>query len=712
MNDAADFPAPRELDGAGQGDGMTRRSLMIGVDVGGTFTDVFILDEATGKAEVAKVPTTRPDQSGGFLDGIRARVAGMEGIATVVHGTTAGTNALLERKGARVGVITTEGFRDVLEMRRRDRPRTWGLRGDFIPVVPRDLRLEVPERTLADGTIRTQVDLDAVQAAGRQLIAAGCDAVAVLFVNAYANPENERRAAEALRALWPNDHVSASSEILPEIREFERFSTAAINAYLQPEVSGYLARLESALAAGGFGGEFLIVQSNGGVMDVATACARPVRTALSGPAAGVIAAAHIAQSAGFPNVITGDVGGTSFDVSLIEGGTAALAAQTSVDFGMVIRTPMIEIATIGAGGGSIAWVDAGGLLNIGPESAGSNPGPVAYGRGNDRPTVTDANIVLGRIDASRPIGGTGQALDVEAARAAIARHVGEPLGLETDAAAEAILRVVNSKMAGALRLVSIERGHDPKNFAYMPFGGGGALHAGAVIAEVGLARAIVPRYPGVTSALGCVIADMRQDFVQTVNALTQDIDEAALGALIQAHLDAGTRALDAAGVTFAGRDTVVELDMAYVGQTHTVAVPLPVTIEGGRVTPPTRAAIAEAFDSAYLRVYGRLLRGGVNRVLNLRTAVIGRRPSFDLASLAPDAGARLEDARLGSRRVHIGGAWCEAAVWDRLSLPVGAVIAGPAVLEQPDTTILIEPGQAGTVDRFGNLILAPAEERG
>ncbi|MDP5348147.1 MAG: hydantoinase/oxoprolinase family protein, partial [Paracoccaceae bacterium] len=308
-------------------------------------------------------------------------------VAVVVHGTTAGTNALLERKGARIGVITTEGLRDVLEMRRRDRPRTWGLRGDFTPVVPRDLRLEVPERTLADGTIRTPVDLDAVRAAAQTLLDQGCAAVAVMFANAYANPANEAAAVAAIREIWPNPHVSASSEILPEIREFERFSTTALNAYLQPEVSGYLDRLETALKQGGFGGEFMIVQSNGGVMAVDTACRLPVRTALSGPAAGVIAAAYIAQTAGFPDVITGDMGGTSFDVSLIAGGQSMLSPQTSIDFGMVVRSPMIEITTIGAGGGSIAWVDKGGLLMIGPESAGSNPGPVAYGLGNTRPTV-------------------------------------------------------------------------------------------------------------------------------------------------------------------------------------------------------------------------------------------------------------------------------------------------------------------------------------
>jgi len=683
-------------------------NVMIGVDVGGTFTDVFVMDEATGEARVAKVPTSRPDQSGGFLDGIGRQVSDLSTVAVVVHGTTAGTNALLERKGARIGVITTEGLRDVLEMRRRDRPRTWGLRGNFDPVVPRDLRLEVPERTLADGTIRTPVDLGAVKTAAQQLLDRGCLAVAILFANAYANPENEAKAVEAVRAIWPNPHVSASSEILPEIREYERFSTTALNAYLQPEVSGYLHRLENALTKGGFDGEFMIVQSNGGVMAVDTACRLPVRTALSGPAAGVIAAGYIAQTAGYPDVITGDMGGTSFDVSLITGGQSILSPQTSIDFGMVVRTPMIEITTIGAGGGSIAWVDRGGLLNIGPESAGSTPGPVAYGQGNSRPTVTDANVVLGRIDPDNPIGGKLDRLDVDAAARAIDEHVGQPLNLSTLEAAEAILTVANSRMAGAIRLVSIERGFDPKKFAFMPFGGGGALHTGAMLDDVGLGRAIVPRYPGVTSAMGCVIADMRQDFVQTINAFVDQIDEQALAGHLQDHVDKGHAMLDAARSSFEAREVIVELDMAYLGQTHTVAVPVAVTIEDGKITPPTRAEIAAAFDTAYRATYGRLLDTGVRRVMNLRTAVIGRRPKFDLETLAPEGGS-VEAARKGTRKVHFANRWHDTAIYDRLALPVGAVIDGPAILEQPDTTVLVDPGLIATVDRFGNTIITRAE---
>ena len=370
---------------------------VIGIDVGGTFTDLFFLDRSTGTVTTGKVPSTVADQSIGLVDGISRELTDFGDIATIVHGTTVGTNALLERKGTRTGLITTAGFEDVLEMRRRDRPHTWGLRGGYAPVISRELRIGVGGRVLADGTIETPLDEDAVIAAAEQLLAAGCEGLCISFINSYANPQLEHRAAALVRAIWPNDHVTVAADILPEIREFERLSTATLNAYLQPRMALYLNQLKTRTAERGGDSDILIVQSNGGVMSLDAAASQPVRTALSGPAAGVIAARHIGQSAGFDNVITCDMGGTSFDVSVIADGKTALAAQTSIDFGMVVRTPMIEITTIGAGGGSIAWIDGAGLLQIGPQSAGSDPGPVCYGLGNDQPTVTDANVVLAPV---------------------------------------------------------------------------------------------------------------------------------------------------------------------------------------------------------------------------------------------------------------------------------------------------------------------------
>ena len=676
-------------------------TIVIGVDVGGTFTDVFVFNEATGQVETTKVPSTRGDQSKGFIEGIGRKVTDFADIRTVVHGTTVGTNALLERKGTRTGIITTEGFRDVLEMRRRDRPTTWGLRGAFVPVVALPDRVEVAERVLADGTILEAVDPEAVKRQARALAEAGCEAVCVFFINGYANPENERIAVEAVRSVWPTTYVTAATEILPEIREFERLSTATLNAYLQPVVSSYLDRLEQGLDAKGFDGELLIVQSNGGVMGVGTAKDFPVRTALSGPAAGVIAAQAIAAAAGFENIVTCDMGGTSFDVSLVAESVAALTPQTAIDFGMVVRTPMIEITTIGAGGGSIASLDASGLLTVGPESAGSDPGPVCYGLGNTRPTVTDANLILGRINPDRPIGGKLDRLDVDAAREAIRKNLSDLLGISVEEAAEAILRLANAKMAGAIRLVSIEKGHDPAKFAAMPFGGGGALHTGALIKEVGLGSALVPRFPGVTSALGCVVADMRNDRVQTVNRLLSSIDAVALGAELQSVADATESVVTSAGAAFARIDRVFEFDMLYLGQTHTVAV---------AVDPAdglTTEAIQTAFNTAYRTAYGRLLDGIPVRVMNYRVTVIGRRPAFDMAVFAPKDGKPADACRIGTRTVWAEGAFHQAGLYDRLSLAVGERIAGPAILEQPDTTIFVDPGLYAVVDSFGNLVIRP-----
>ena len=675
-------------------------SVIVGIDVGGTFTDLFRFDSVARTFTTAKVPSRRGDEASGFLNGL-ATIGGAAG-GSIVHGTTVGTNTLLERRGVKIGVITTRGFRDVLEMRRRDRRKTWGLWGDFTPIADRDMRLEVSERVLADGTIRTSVDEAEVRTAAGQLIAQGAQAVAVIFINAYANAENERRALAAVREVWPNDYVCASHEVLSEIREFERSSTTAINAYLQPVVASYIAKLEAALAGAS---KLHIVQSNGGIMSTATARRLPVRTALSGPAAGVVAGAALAKAAGFDNLITCDLGGTSFDVSVIANGKASIAAQTTIEFGLVIRTPMVEITTIGAGGGSIAWVDRGGLLQVGPESAGSVPGPACYGQGNTRPTLTDAQVVLGRINAQRPLGGELKSLDVDAARRAIAEHVGKPLKLSTDDAAAAIVRVADARMAGAIRLVSIERGHDPAKFVAMPFGGGGALHVGALIREIGLKSAVVPRFPGITSALGCVLADLRHDMVQTVNLMLEGLYAPALATRMATAGKEASEVIKAAGIPIERLDVIYELDMHYLGQTHTVSVPLPVDADARGLN---EALVRKAFEQTYSASFSRLLPGLAVRIVSLRVAAIGRRPPFDFSVFAADASASLDKGRAGSRRVWFDGGFRETSIWSRLALPAGATIEGPAILEQPDATTVIEPGHVGRVDRLGNVIVERA----
>ena len=673
-------------------------STTIGIDVGGTFTDVVAAD-GNGDITVAKVPSTRGREADGFESGVDAVAPDPSGLAAIVHGTTVATNALLERGGARTGLITTAGFGDVLEMRRRDRPRTWGLWGSFEPVIPRDRRLEVAERTLADGRIEQPVDLGEVEAAARTLLAGGCESVCVAFLNSYADDTNEQAAVTAVRELWPTDHVTASAEILPEIREFERTSTAALNAYLQPLVADYLAELEQRLAARSFAGGFLVVQSNGGTMTAAAAGALPVRTALSGPAAGVIAAGRLAEASGHRNIITCDMGGTSFDVAVVQDGEAVLAAQTTVDFGLIIRTPMIEITTIGAGGGSIAHVDDGGVLCIGPASAGSIPGPACYQQGNSRPTVTDAHVVLGRINAESPIGGTLDRLDRDAAREAILHHVGDPLGMNAEMAADSILRVATAQMAGAIRLVSIERGHEPGTFAAMPYGGAGALHACPLVSELGLAAAVVPRYPGVISALGCVIADLRHDVVHTVNLGLDDLDGAELAERLATDAGRVTRLVAESDLPLDGIDVVHELDMSYVGQTHTVTVPF------DPAAGTDADQIRTAFERTYEATYGRVLDGIAVRLLSVRTAAIGRRPAFDPATLAPVGDLSIDRARQPDREVWFGGEARVTAVYQRLDLPVGAEIEGPAVLDQPDATVVVDPGFRGRVDDLGNLIV-------
>ena len=677
------------------------RQKLIGIDVGGTFTDVFVFDQHTGDTSVHKVASTRGHEADGFFSGISAGVDDVGSIAALVHGTTVGTNALLERKGATCGLITTEGFRDILQMRRRDRPTTWGLWGQYQPVIERAMCIEVPERTLADGSIHTQLDESAVQVATQQLLAQGAESIAVVFINAHANNHNEETVKGLLQTLWPNQHISISGDLLPEIREFERASTTALNAYLQPVVGNYLKALDQRLKKESFSGEFLIMQSNGGLMNSATAAKFPVKTALSGPAAGVYASAYLASQSGFDNVITCDMGGTSFDISVVADGEAALASQSSVDFGLVIRSPMIEITTIGAGGGSIAWIDPEGILSIGPESAGSTPGPVCYQRGNDRPTVTDANVVLGRINSESPIGGELKQLDKKAAAASIKHHIADPLNMDVMAAAEAIIDVANARMAGAIRLVSIERGHDPRKFTAMPFGGGGALHSCALVREIGLASALVPRYPGIVSALGCVIADMRQDFVRTYIEPLASIDINAMSGVVTDFSKRGEQQLTEANAEFSTIENRVSLDMLYLGQTHTVDV----LLTTDEVSDLSQDLLRAAFEKHYLQSYGRLLDDVEIGIINLRTAVIGKRPKFDLSTLAPTDSYTIEHAKTDVRQVYFNGENCEATIYDRLVLPIGAKVTGPCVLEQPDTTIWIEPGFCAEVDVLGNLIV-------
>ncbi len=491
---------------------------IVGVDVGGTFTDLIALDDATGAVKIAKVPSTPENQAFGVLSAIEQGDAKLPEIDTIVHGTTVTTNALLERKVASCGLITTKGFRDSLELGRRTRPNPYGLIGSFECLIPRNLRLEVTERMDSAGEVVTALDEQSVRDAVRRLIDAGVESLVIHFLHSYINDAHERRAEEIAREMWPNDYVTRGSAIMAEYREYERGTTAMINASVQPVLDRYIRRLRDELQERGYGHDLLVMQGNGGTVSSRIIADAAVNTVMSGPASGVMAAAFTATRAGQPNVITCDMGGTSCDVALIKDGIPQVSSELEIEYAMPIHVPMVDVRTIGAGGGSIAHISAAGILEVGPESAGSVPGPICYGRGGTQPTITDANLVLGRLNPDAILAADAK-VSLQDVRDAMMQQIAKPLGMKSaEDAAAAIIRIANTKMAGALRMVSLARGHDPRDFSLFPFGGAGPLHAASLARELGVPKVLVPARPGITNAVGCVVADVRHDYVNTVNS--------------------------------------------------------------------------------------------------------------------------------------------------------------------------------------------------
>jgi N-methylhydantoinase A len=668
----------------------------LGIDVGGTFTDLLLVERLSGSFQVAKVPTTSDDQARGVLDGIARLGVDAHEIATITHGTTTGTNAILERKGARCGLITTRGFRDVIELGRRTRPYPYGMIGSYEAVIPRELRLEVAERISAEGEILTPLDEMELREAIQLLASQEVEALVIHFLHSYANPVHERRALEIARELWPTPYLCAGSNLLPEFREFERGVTAALNAYIQPVVSGYVGRLNERLRGDGVSHDLLVMQGNGGMMAAGMVVEHAIHTVMSGPAAGAIAAARTSFQAAFPNVITCDMGGTSFDVALIREGRPAITTEAELGYGLPVRIPMIDIRTIGAGGGSIASINRAGILQVGPRSAGADPGPICYGRGGQEPTVTDANLILGRIDPAS-LAGDLRPVPVDAVAAVVEERIGGPLGLNAVQAAAAILAVTNNRLAGAIRMVSIEKGHDPRDFALFAFGGAGPLHAVSLARELGLPQVLVPRFPGISSALGCVIADVRHDYVQSVGRLLADVDSTRIDATLADQGRAGRDLIEREGVEVNGFDITHEADLLYRGQSHVLRI----SIDSPSFDP---AAVLARFAEAYLRRFDVEL-SEMRAVLSaVRTTVIGRRPALAHGLFAPapeSIGFRSDRAR----PVYFDGEWLETPVYRREHLPARTVIDGPAIIEQLDTTILIDPGAAGRIDEHGNLII-------
>lgn len=665
--------------------------LVAGVDVGGTFTDLMILDPATGDVRLAKVPTTLPNQAGGVLAAFDAAGADLAEVDLIVHGTTTTTNAVLERALCKTGLITTAGFRDVLELGRRTRPNAYGMTGRFVPIIPRDLRLEVPERMDAMGRTVTVLDENALRVAVQSLADAGCESLVIHFLHAYANPAHELRAAEVAREIWPTPYITMGHSLLSESREFERGVTAAVNASVQPLLERYVARLAGELRARGYARDLLVMNGNGGMVAADKVSREAVKTVMSGPASGVMAAVATGRRAGMANLLTYDMGGTSTDVAMIRGGKAPVSNEIEVEYAMPIHVPMVDVRTVGAGGGSIARVDVGGMLRVGPESAGSTPGPICYGRGGTRVTISDANLLLGRLPAAR----FGQAAD--AARLAMAEQIGAPLGLSVEQAAEAVLRIANTHMAGAIRMVSISMGADPRDFALFAFGGAGPLHAVALARELAIPRVLIPARPGITNALGCVVADLRHDFVRTLNRPLDVVDMAAVHGVLAEQEAEGQRLIAAEKITLMAVEAEYSADMQFVGQTHLLRVPLP-------HASPTRAEMQALFETAYHARFRVDLPNIRANLVNLNVSVTGRRPELDLGRLIDPAG-RLEIASVKDERPVWFGEWVDVPVYWRDHLPLDLALLGPAIIEQMDTTTLVEPGCLVTSDADGNLII-------
>jgi N-methylhydantoinase A len=678
----------------------------LGIDVGGTFTDLVLFSEDSGAVVVEKVPSVPADPSRGIIDGI-VKILATAGAAAstvsyVTHGTTVATNTLLQRHGARTALITTRGFRDLLEIARQRRPSLYDLQAPKPPaLVRRRFRLEVPERITSDGAVSVPLDMEAVDRALDQLAREDIEALAVCFLYSFLHPEHERLVVERARQRLPGVAVSASSEVAPEFREYERLSTTVANAYLLPRMGSYVRAFGRRVADLGIACTPFINQSNGGTISIDEAVRLPVRTVLSGPSAGVMGAAWLARHLGLPSLVTFDMGGTSTDVSLVRNGTPALAFEREID-GIPLRVPVLDIHTIGAGGGSIASRDSGGALRVGPESAGAHPGPACYARGGLAATVTDANLLLGRLGPEGLLGGT-MGLDAGAAVTAI-EALAVTLGFSAIETARGIVAVVNANMAGAVRLVTVQRGVDPAGLALLAFGGAGPLHAGALARELGIRTVVVPPNPGLLCALGLLVEDLRTDAVRTCVARLE-VD--ALGRLdkLFAEMEAEALAwLERERVPAARRSLERWLDMRYTGQNYELLVPVPEeTWTAGRIDP-----LRDRFLAMHETAYGYAAPDEPIQVVNVRLVARGRP---DLPVLGPSARAMADvGAALRTRRpVYFETAgFVDCPVYDRRRLGAGHVIAGPAIIEQFDSTTLVHPGQRAEVDELGFILVGEA----
>ena len=678
----------------------------VGVDVGGTFTDFFALNEATGDVQVGKTASTPGNPADAVVSGLHTLAArhGIElaAVHRLPHGTTVGTNALIQRRGGRVVMVTTRGFRDLLEIGRQTRPHMFDLFADHPPpLVSRDHRLELAERMDSEGRALISPDRDEITRIAKQVRESGADSCAICFLFAFRNSAHEREVAQALREAGVDIQLSLSSEVQPEFREYERFSTTVLNAYLQPVIAQYISTLESELRAAAPGATLGINQSSGGLMTPARARALPVRTALSGPAAGAIGAIHVAKLSGKPNIIALDMGGTSADVSLIRDYRADVSFDRDVA-GFPIRLPAVDIETVGAGGGSIAWFDRDGLLKVGPISAGADPGPACYAQGGERPTVTDANLVLGRLSQGGLLGGE-MSLQLDLARDAF-QSVSSQLRFSIEKTAHGVLGIVVANMVRAIRTISVERGHDPRQFVLMAFGGAGPLHARDVADSLGITEILIPAAPGIVCAQGLVVSDIKEDFVTSQRTTVDADSHPSLVAQVKALLGQTDAWFEREQIEAEHRLLELSLDARYVGQNFELSVPI---ATGSAIVPnaiPSHAELRERFFAVHEQAYGYFNPDGPIEVINFRLTARGRLYRVDEAQGTTVDGGSAEP--IGARAIYFDHEACvSSSVYQRSSLKTGQSITGPAVIEQLDTTTLIYPDDRAVVDRAGNLVI-------
>lgn len=674
----------------------------IGVDVGGTFTDVVLVDDATGKVWSTKVPTTPRDRVIGAIDGFR-RILEISGatsseISFVGHGTTMATNMIVEDKGAPTALVTTRGFRDILELRRvsrHDRADLYDLLFDNPhPLVPRRWRLEVEERMRFDGTVETPLDIAGLRQLAEEIRNSDIEAVAVVFLHAHVNPDHERAAVEELRRILPDRFISASHEVNPEVMEYERASSTVINAMLGPVCGRYIRRLSDALKTLGFDGEFLFMQSNGGLASPAIVAEKPIVILESGPAGGVSAAARSCVASGIRNAILGDMGGTTFDVSLIREMRPEVRNKSLLHT-YSVRSPTIDIDSVGAGGGSIGWIDSAGGVHIGPESAAADPGPACYGRGGEQATVTDCNLVLGYLDPDTFLGGEFK-LDVEAAHRAVEKNIAQPLGISVEQAAQTVRSVANAVMAQAIRIMTIERGYDPRDFAYICYGGAGPVHALDLAEEIGIRTVIVPPLPGLFSAVGMTVADQQYHYQAPVGQLLAQLADADLPKILDRLVASGKDEIRNTSVDPETLQIIRRVDCRYVGQPDVITFDLPETDAG------LCESIRRDFEAAHLRLWNFISPDKPIHVDNVRIQMVA--PTGWRGNVAGEIATSQPKPR-GLRKVHIGGTLHELPVYKRADIPIGGSIQGAAVIEEPSSSMVLKRSQTARVDQQMNLVI-------